>query len=174
MEKIKVLFICHGNICRSTMAESVFTHKVKAFGFADKFVIDSFATSREEIGNGPHHGGQLINCVKLVFRSFLTVRSQMTWKDYEESDYLIGMDEWNIKNINRILGRSGREDLYAFGVLQARTGLLRIPGIPAILMRLMRMLQKGVNRFWNYLHREPFFLSLEASDSVLLSSTFHS
>lgn len=47
---IKILFVCHGNICRSTLAESVFTHKVKCLGLADQFVIDSFATSREEIG----------------------------------------------------------------------------------------------------------------------------
>ena len=48
---IRVLFICHGNICRSTLAESVFTHKVNSLGLAHNFEIDSFATSREEIGN---------------------------------------------------------------------------------------------------------------------------
>ena len=53
---IKVAFCCHGNICRSTLAESVFTYKVKRLGLADHFTIDSFATSREEIGNPPHRG----------------------------------------------------------------------------------------------------------------------
>lgn len=53
---IKVLFICHGNICRSTMAESIFTHLVKERGLSDVFRIDSAATSREEIGNPPHYG----------------------------------------------------------------------------------------------------------------------
>ena len=53
---IRVLFVCHGNICRSTMAESVFTHKVKTLGLSDQFLIDSFATSTEEIGNPPHRG----------------------------------------------------------------------------------------------------------------------
>lgn len=52
----RVLFICHGNICRSTMAESVFTELVHRAGRADEFVIDSAATSTEEIGNPPHHG----------------------------------------------------------------------------------------------------------------------
>ena len=47
---IKVLFICHGNICRSTLSESVFTHKVNTLGLENMFVIDSAATSREEIG----------------------------------------------------------------------------------------------------------------------------
>ncbi len=53
---IKVLFICHGNICRSTMAQFVFQHMVSTRGLSDLFHIDSAATSREEIGNGPHYG----------------------------------------------------------------------------------------------------------------------
>ena len=53
---IKILFVCHGNICRSTMCESVFTYMVKQAGLEEKFEIDSAATSREEIGNGPHYG----------------------------------------------------------------------------------------------------------------------
>ena len=56
MRKIKILFVCHGNICRSTMAESVMTYLVEKEGLADKFYINSAATSREEIGNGVHHG----------------------------------------------------------------------------------------------------------------------
>ena len=53
---IRVAFCCHGNICRSTLSESAFTHKVNALGLGDQFIIDSFATSREEIGNPPHRG----------------------------------------------------------------------------------------------------------------------
>ena len=49
--KIRVAFVCWGNICRSTLSESVFTYKVKEKGLSDQFVIDSFATSTEEIGN---------------------------------------------------------------------------------------------------------------------------
>ena len=48
--------VCHGNICRSTMAESMFTYMVNQRGVADQFEIDSAATSREEIGNTPHYG----------------------------------------------------------------------------------------------------------------------
>ena len=53
---IRVLFICHGNICRSTLAQSVFTHKVASQGLSAHFLIDSAATSTEEIGNPPHRG----------------------------------------------------------------------------------------------------------------------
>ena len=53
---IKILFVCHGNICRSTMAESMFTDMVKKRHREAEFVIDSAATSYEEIGNPPHYG----------------------------------------------------------------------------------------------------------------------
>lgn len=100
--KISVLFVCHGNICRSTLAESVFTHKVKALGLADRFVIDSFATSREEIGNPPHRG--TVNKLREMNIPLVPHRAkQITWKDYEDADYVIGMDQWNIKNLNRML-----------------------------------------------------------------------
>ena len=53
---IKILFVCHGNICRSTMAQFVFQDMVNKAGLSGNFHIDSAATSREEIGNPPHHG----------------------------------------------------------------------------------------------------------------------
>ena len=100
---IKVLFICHGNICRSTMAQSVFAHMVKQKGLEDLFEIDSAATSREEIGNSPHHG-----TVRKLQQVGIPVvphhARQMTKKDYEYYDYLIGMDTANIRNMNAIAG----------------------------------------------------------------------
>ena len=53
---IKILFICHGNICRSPMAQFVLEDMVEKAGMRDQFMIDSCATSREEIGNGVHYG----------------------------------------------------------------------------------------------------------------------
>lgn len=88
---IKVLFICHGNICRSTLAESVFTHKVNSLGLAHNFEIDSFATSREEIGNPPHYG--TVNKLREEHIPLVPHHAkQITWKDYECADYIIGMD----------------------------------------------------------------------------------
>ena len=98
---IKVLFCCHGNICRSTMAESVFTHMVKKRGLEDCFEIDSAATSREEIGCPPHYG--TVNKLRQVGIPVVPHRArQMTKADYEYYDYLIGMDTANIRNMNRI------------------------------------------------------------------------
>lgn len=100
---IKILFICHGNICRSTMAEFVMKNLVRKAGRENDFFIDSKATSTEEIGNPPHIGtiskmqqvGIPINPHKA---------SQIKKIDYEKFDLIIGMDSWNIRNILRIVG----------------------------------------------------------------------
>ncbi len=100
---IKVLFCCHGNICRSTMAESVFTYLVKQNRIDHLFEINSAATSREEIGNTPHYG----TVQKLRSEGIPVVPHravQMTAADYEYYDYLIGMDTANIRNMTRIAG----------------------------------------------------------------------
>ncbi len=102
---IKVLFICHGNICRSTMAQSVFAHMVRQAGLENRFEIDSAATSREEIGNGPHYGTKN----KLAKEGIPLVphrARQLTRDDYLYYDYLIGMDTANIRNMTRIAGGS--------------------------------------------------------------------
>ena len=100
---IKILFLCHGNICRSTMAESVFAHLISQVGLADFFEIDSAATSREEIGNPPHYG-----TVKKLMQEHIPLiphhARQMTRNDYLYYDYLIGMDTANIRNMIRIAG----------------------------------------------------------------------
>lgn len=100
---IKVLFICHGNICRSTMAESVFTHMAQQRGILSQFVIASAATSTEEIGNPPHYG----TVRKLREKQIPLIPHyavQMTREDYHKYDYLIGMDTANIRNMTRIAG----------------------------------------------------------------------
>jgi len=100
-EHIKVLFICHGNICRSTMAESVFTHIVKQHHIDHLFEIYSAATSREEIGNSPHYG--TVNQLRKMNIPVVPHRAvQMTKADYDHYNYLIGMDTANIRNMNRI------------------------------------------------------------------------
>ena len=100
---IKILFICHGNICRSPMAEFVMKDMVQKAGAADDFFIASAATSTEEIGNPVHHGTR-----SRLAREGISVAGkyarQMTQRDYEEYDYLIGMDHWNLRNMQRITG----------------------------------------------------------------------
>jgi protein-tyrosine phosphatase len=100
---VKILFVCHGNICRSPMAEFVMKDMVQKAGAADDFFIASAATSTEEIGNPVHHGTR-----NRLAREGISVAGkyarQMTQRDYEEYDYLIGMDHWNLRNMQRITG----------------------------------------------------------------------
>ena len=100
---IKILFICHGNICRSPMAEFVMRDMVTKRGLGGQFYIASSATSREEIGN-PVHPGTRKKLKELGISTSGKYAVQLKKKDYQEYDYLIGMDEWNIRNILRIVG----------------------------------------------------------------------
>ena len=111
MEKIKVLFICHGNICRSTMAQYVFQNLINRYDLTDQFYIDSAATSREEIGNPIHHGTR--RKLKEVGISCGDHRARQLQKwEYDEFDYLIGMDSMNIRNMMRILGSDPKQKIY--------------------------------------------------------------
>ena len=100
---VKILFVCHGNICRSPMAEFVMKDLVKKAGLESQFQIASAATSTEEIGNPVYpparrklaeHG---IGCAGKTAR-------QLTKADYARNDLLIGMDRANIRSMNRICG----------------------------------------------------------------------
>ena len=100
---VKILFVCHGNICRSPMAESVMTHLVQEAGLSGEFYIQSAATSREEIGNSVHHG--TVKKLRQMGVPLVPHRAvQMTRVDYDKYDLIIGMDQWNRKNMLRILG----------------------------------------------------------------------
>lgn len=100
---IKILFVCHGNICRSPMAEFVMRDLVNKKGIAEQFEIASAATSTEEIGNPVYppakrklkeHG---ISCVGKTAR-------QMTKADYAYFDYIIAMDRFNLSNMTKFAG----------------------------------------------------------------------
>ena len=106
----RILFICHGNICRSPMAEFVMKDLVKKAGLEGEFEIASAATSTEEIGNPVYpparrklaeHG---ISCAGKTAR-------QLRKSDYDHYDYLVGMDSANLRNMHRICGGDPKEKL---------------------------------------------------------------
>lgn len=110
---IKIMFVCHGNICRSPMAEFVLKDMVKQKGLQKDFMICSSATSTEEIFNGV--GNPVYPPVKAVLEAHGICLSgkravQLKASDYDKYDLFIGMDGANIKNMNRILGgdKSGK------------------------------------------------------------------
>lgn len=107
---IKILFVCHGNICRSPMAEFVFQNKIEKMGLEDSFLIASAATSTEEIGNPVHYGTK--NKLKEHGISVDGKRAvQLRRDDYEKYDYLIGMDQRNIMNMHRIIGHDSEKKI---------------------------------------------------------------
>ena len=100
---VKILFVCHGNICRSPMAEFIFKDLAARAGLGNKYVAASAATSAEEIGNPVYpparrklleHG---ISCAGKTAR-------QMERRDYREYDLLLGMDGANLRNMRLIAG----------------------------------------------------------------------
>lgn len=104
---IKILFVCHGNICRSPMAEFVLKDMARKQSIADRLYIDSAATSTEEIGNGVHRGTR--NKLRETGVPMEEHRArQITRSDYDKYDLLIGMDRWNIQNMKKILGEGDK------------------------------------------------------------------
>ena len=104
---IKIMFICHGNICRSPMAEFIFKDLINKKGIADKFFVSSCATSTEEIRNGvgnPVYPPAKRELAKHNISCEGKRAVQLKKSDYENYDYLIAMDTNNIRNIMRIIG----------------------------------------------------------------------
>ncbi len=99
----KILFVCHGNICRSPMAEFVMKHIVRQAGLVDKFEIASAATSTEEIGNDVYPPVK-----QILYQEGIPCRGhharQITEDDYCHFDYIVVMDSMNIRNLQRLLG----------------------------------------------------------------------
>lgn len=100
---IKILFVCHGNICRSPMAEFILKDMVKKQGLENQFEIASAATSTEEIGN-PVHPGTVNKLKEYGISTEGKYAVQIRKQDYDRYDYLICMDSYNIRNMERIFG----------------------------------------------------------------------
>lgn len=106
MKTIKIMFVCHGNICRSPMAEFVFKDMVKKENLDIDFQVSSSATSTEEIWNGignPVYPPAKRELAKHGINCDGKRAVQLKAADYENYDYFIGMDTMNIRNMNRIL-----------------------------------------------------------------------
>ena len=150
---IKVLFVCHGNICRSTMAQFVLQDMVNKRNWQDLFYIDSAATSREEIGNPPHHGTvtKLRQVGVPVLQHYAV---QLTKHDYDKYDYIIGMDTWNIRNMMRILGNDPKEKVYKLLSFAGKSADIADPWYTGNFDETYRDVVEGCNGFLDFLIKE--------------------
>ena len=123
---VKILFVCHGNICRSPMAEFVMKDLVRKAGLEWKYEIASAATSSEELGNPVYpparrkmaeHG---LNCAGKTAR-------RMTREDYENYDLLVGMDRMNYRNMLRICGEDPEHKIHLLMDYTGRPGEVADP-----------------------------------------------
>lgn len=108
---IKILFICHGNICRSPMAEFLLKDIVRRKGVAADFEIASAATSREELGNPVHYGTKRKLAQLGISVAGKTAR-QVTVRDYRYYDLLLAMDSNNLRNLQRLLGNDAEGKIH--------------------------------------------------------------
>ncbi|MCQ2499678.1 MAG: low molecular weight phosphotyrosine protein phosphatase [Lachnospiraceae bacterium] len=151
---IRVLFICHGNICRSPMAEFMFKKMVEERGIADEFIIESAATSTEEIWNGignpvyppardelRRHG---IDCSGKRAR-------QVTRGDYNNFDYLLCMENVNIRNTMRIIGGDPEEKIKRLLDYTKQPRDIADPWYTGVFDRTYKDIDEGLNAFLEYL-----------------------
>lgn len=108
---IKILFVCHGNICRSPMAEYLMKDLINKNNLNDKLYVRSKATSNEEIGN------PIYPPIKKILNdhnidSSMHQANRMNKEDYDNYDYIIGMDQNNIKNILKIVGNDKENKVF--------------------------------------------------------------
>lgn len=118
---IKIMFVCHGNICRSPMAEFILKDMVKKQGIEDKFLIKSCATSTEEIGNPVYPPAKRElerRGVVCAYRQAVQIKRS----DYDEFDMLIAMDGRNIINLGRMLGEDKENKIFKMMDFTSRGG----------------------------------------------------
>ncbi len=150
---IKVLFCCHGNICRSPMAQFIFKDMVRKRGLSDRFEIASRATSTEEIGN-PVYPPARRELAKHGLGCEGKYAVQMRRSDYDKYDYLIGMDSANIRNMQRIAGGDPEGKIYKLLSFTSRGGDVADPWYTDRFEISYRDITEGCTAFLDYLERE--------------------
>ena len=123
---VKILFVCHGNICRSPMAEFVMKDLVEKAGLSEQFEIASAATSTEEIGNPVYPPARRKLAEHGIFCAGKTAR-QLTRADYGHYDLLIGMDHANLRNMTRLCGGDPAGKIHVLLDYTARPGEVADP-----------------------------------------------
>lgn len=148
---VKINFICHGNICRSPMAEFVMKDLVKKQGLNDKFIITSSATSREEIGNPVHTGTK-----RKLYEQKIAVSSdkravQFEKSDYDKYDFLVVMDGNNERNLLRIIKSDPKNKVYKLLDFTKRKGDIADPWYTGNFDKTFEDIFEGCNGLLTYI-----------------------
>ena len=154
---IKILFVCHGNICRSPMAEFVLKDMVAKQGIADQFEIASAATSTEEIWNGignPVYPPAQKELAKHGISCNGKRAVQLKAFDYDYYDYLIGMDSMNIRNMERITGHKAGDKIHKMLEFDGSNLDCRDPWYTSRFDETYRDVVTGCTAFLEYLRKE--------------------
>ena len=146
---IKIMFVCHGNICRSPMAEFLMKDLASKKGESDKFFISSSATSYEEIGNPVYPPvKKILNELNINCNN--KTATKLTLADYDKYDYFIGMDERNRQNMKRIF--NGDKDNKVTCLLDyACGGEVADPWYTGGFNQTYNDILKGLNAFYEFL-----------------------
>lgn len=150
---IKILFICHGNICRSPMAEFMMKDFLSSKGAAGNFYVESAATSREEIGNDIHRGTRGILDREGIPYCRRRAR-QVTRADYDYFDYLIIMDEENRRGLSRIIPADPENKIHKLMEYAGEDRDVADPWYTGNFDVTYKDIDKGCRGFLEYLRRE--------------------
>ena len=124
-DRVRIMFVCHGNICRSPMAEFILKQMIKEQGMTDRFFVSSCATSTEEIWRGvgnPVYPPAKAELAKHGISCEGKRAVQLCREDYDTYDLFVGMDSANIRNMHRILGGDAEGKIHKLMDYTARGG----------------------------------------------------
>ncbi len=149
---IKIMFVCHGNICRSPMAEFLMKDYILKKGDGDKFFISSSATSSEELGNPVHFGTRkILDRLGISYSGKRAVRLMPA--DYEKYDYFIGMDERNRQNMKRIFN-GDKDNKIACLLDYLGGGEVADPWWTGDFEKTFQDISKGIAAFYKFLNEK--------------------
>ncbi len=143
---IKILFVCHGNICRSPMAEAILKHILKKENLSNRFIVDSAAVSDEEIGNPIYYKAQNILNKHGILRAFHLAR-KVTSRDYEYFDYIFVMDDANYQNLIYIIGTDYLNKIKKIGGYLNPNCDIEDPWYTNNFEKVYKMLEMAINNF---------------------------